>query len=85
MKEQKMPQLKQDEQDYILKNRKEKTVPEIATHLKRGQATIYAYFNAKGWTPLRSKPYKRTDSHPFRKANVRLERFLIACKTNREV
>lgn len=80
MRNNKMPQLTEEEKSHILKHRKTKTVPELATDLKRGQATIYAHFEAKGWTPFRRKPEPREASHPFRRQNVKLERFLQACK-----
>lgn len=84
MTDKKVPQLSEEEKDYILKHRKTKTVPEIARELKRGDATIYQYFKAKGWEPFKNDPQPRHASHPFRKANVRLERFLKACKINAE-
>lgn len=79
-----LPQLLPEEIQFINDNRKTKPVPEIARHLKRGDATIYQYFKLKGWTPFRNAPEPRQASHPFRQANRNLEKFLKACKINSE-
>lgn len=85
MKNGKMPELTADEREYLADNRKTKTVPELAAALKRGDATIYAYFKLKDWKPYRTPDaFKRDKTHPFRRQNVKLERFLTACKINRE-
>lgn len=73
-----IPQLTKDEQEHIFKNRKIRTVPELATDLKRAQATIYAYFKAKGWQPFKNEQAPRHASHPFRKQNNKLEAYFIA-------
>lgn len=80
MKTQKVPQLTESEKDYIFTHRKTKTVPELARDLKRGDATIYGHFRAKGWKWFKRDPPPRPTSHPFRKQNQKLENYFISRK-----
>lgn len=84
MNREKIPQLTDAEREHIFKHRKTKTVPELAQDLKRGQATIYGYLKAKGWQPYRRPQEPRENSHPFRRQNVKLEKFLKACKIHND-
>jgi hypothetical protein len=72
-----MPQLTDEERDFISKNKATKTVPELARALKRGDATVYDYFKAKGWKPHKNPQERRQRSHPFRQMNRRLEAVII--------
>lgn len=71
--------LKPEEVQFIAENLEQKTVIEIAKHLKRSITTIYAYYSANGLTPARSN-YKPGRDHPFKRKNRELEAVFIQRK-----
>lgn len=79
-----MANLTPTEKAFIAGNHAAKTVPDIAKHLKRGAATIYAYYAANFLKPYKDpNALKRPNSHPFRRQNRKLETYLAACQVER--
>lgn len=73
MRDNKMPKLKPEEQEYISANHHNTAVPVMAAHLKRGAATIYAYMKEKD-LPVYREPRERWHGrHPFKVMNRKLE------------
>ena len=73
-----MPELTTGEREFIAANKGSKTVPEIAQELKRGAATIYAYYKENRLTPYKNPDaLKRDPRHPFRYMNRKIEALAV--------
>ncbi len=73
MRDNKMPVLRSEEQEYIATSYKTTTVPDMAAQLKRGAATIYAYMKEAQLEVYRAPRAKWHGKHPFRQKNRELE------------
>lgn len=73
MRDSKIPELRQAEQTYIAEHHGNTTVPDMAAHLKRGAATIYAYMKEKKLPVFRAPRARWHGKHPFRQKNRELE------------
>lgn len=76
-----MPRIKEfseEEKTYLRENHKNKSVPQMAKHLKRAAVTVYGFMDQLGLQPRG----RDNENHPFRASNRRLETFLTECKKN---
>lgn len=76
----KIPQLRPEEIEFVHANYKNTSVPEMAKTLKRSASTLYSYMQETGLEPFKNTHARYGHSHPFRKANRRLESVVLQRK-----
>jgi transposase len=76
----KAPVYNPEQEKFILDSYGNMTPTEIAKKMGVSATSIYAYMKANDLAPYRPEQGAKAYSHPFRKANRRLEAIVIARK-----